>query len=181
MNPLRTCPQMCCPGSSLTHLPSSAPRPRPCPQARDPIPQFAKFMVANGLATEADIKAIEKKVQEVVEDCVEYADQSPKPVSSPVCCGVQRGAAGVEQQALTACTVLLAGLPGVDCAVCSGGIASRPWPAARCATAQLHAAIRQSSAAARPAALQSFCSLSTQLAHPLPAPPPAPPCSPCRT
>jgi pyruvate dehydrogenase E1 component alpha subunit len=47
--------------------------------ARDPIPQFAKFMVANGLATEADIKAIEKKVQEVVEDCVEYADQSPKP------------------------------------------------------------------------------------------------------
>lgn len=51
-------------------------------QARDPIPQFAKFMVANGLATEADIKAIEKKVQEEVEDCVEYADAAPKPVSS---------------------------------------------------------------------------------------------------
>lgn len=39
-------------------------------------------MVANGLASEADIKAIEKKVQEEVEDCVEYADAAPKPVSN---------------------------------------------------------------------------------------------------
>jgi pyruvate dehydrogenase E1 component alpha subunit len=50
-------------------------------QARDPIPQFAKFMVANGLATESDIKALEAKVKEEVEDCVDYAENSPKPVS----------------------------------------------------------------------------------------------------
>lgn len=32
-------------------------------QARDPIPQFAKFMVSSGLATEADIKALDEKVR----------------------------------------------------------------------------------------------------------------------
>ena len=49
-------------------------------QARDPIPQFAKFMLAQGLASEAEIKEIEAKVAEQVEDCVEFADASPKPV-----------------------------------------------------------------------------------------------------
>ena len=76
--------QICTLPSGLTPppclLPCPAP-PRPSVQARDPIPQFAKYMVANGLATESDIKALEAKVKEVVDDCVEYAENSPKPVS----------------------------------------------------------------------------------------------------
>ncbi|EFJ48288.1 hypothetical protein VOLCADRAFT_104783 [Volvox carteri f. nagariensis] len=47
--------------------------------ARDPIPQLKKYMLEHGLATEADIKALEDKVAEVVEDCVKFADESPKP------------------------------------------------------------------------------------------------------
>ena len=37
-------------------------------------------MLAQGLASEAEIKEIEAKVAEQVEDCVEFADASPKPV-----------------------------------------------------------------------------------------------------
>ena len=46
---------------------------------RDPIPQFKSFMLANKLATEAEIKALEDDVTAEVEDCVEFADKSPKP------------------------------------------------------------------------------------------------------
>lgn len=45
-------------------------------------------MTANGLASEADIKAIEQRVAAELDDCVEYADASPKPV---------RGGGGVER------------------------------------------------------------------------------------
>lgn len=48
-------------------------------QARDPIPRMRAFMVDNGLATEADIKEIEKQVMEEVEDSVKFAEESPKP------------------------------------------------------------------------------------------------------
>lgn len=47
--------------------------------ARDPIPQLKKFMLAQGLATEADLKEIEAKVAEIVEDSVKFAEESPKP------------------------------------------------------------------------------------------------------
>lgn len=47
--------------------------------ARDPIPQLKAYMLSHGLATEADIKAIEKRVQEEVDDSVRFADESPKP------------------------------------------------------------------------------------------------------
>lgn len=47
--------------------------------ARDPIPQLKAFLLAQGLATEEDIKALEKEVTAEVEDCVEFADASPKP------------------------------------------------------------------------------------------------------
>ena len=40
-------------------------------------------MLKNGLATEDEIKAIEKDVMDEVEDSVEFADKSPKPVSWP--------------------------------------------------------------------------------------------------
>ena len=36
-------------------------------------------MLKNGLATEAEIKEIEKDVVAEVEDAVEFADESPKP------------------------------------------------------------------------------------------------------
>ncbi len=35
-------------------------------QARDPIPQLRKYMLEHGLATDADIKAIEKRVNDEV-------------------------------------------------------------------------------------------------------------------
>lgn len=47
--------------------------------ARDPIPQLKAIMLQKGLATEAEIKALEQKVTDVVEDCVKFADESPKP------------------------------------------------------------------------------------------------------
>uniref|UniRef100_A0A7S0S4K5 Pyruvate dehydrogenase E1 component subunit alpha n=1 Tax=Chlamydomonas leiostraca TaxID=1034604 RepID=A0A7S0S4K5_9CHLO len=47
--------------------------------ARDPIPRLRQQMIEWGLATEADIKALEKRVADEVEDCVKFADESPKP------------------------------------------------------------------------------------------------------
>jgi pyruvate dehydrogenase E1 component alpha subunit len=47
--------------------------------ARDPIPQLKAYMLQNGLATEAEIKDIEKKVADIVEDSVQFAEESPKP------------------------------------------------------------------------------------------------------
>ncbi|KAD6453219.1 hypothetical protein R6Q59_014977 [Mikania micrantha] len=50
--------------------------------ARDPITQFKKYLIENKLASEAELKAIEKKIDEVVEDAVEFADESPAPSRS---------------------------------------------------------------------------------------------------
>mmetsp|Transcript_14908 Transcript_14908/g.40204 ORF Transcript_14908/g.40204 Transcript_14908/m.40204 type:complete len:420 (-) Transcript_14908:991-2250(-) len=47
--------------------------------ARDPIPQLRKYLLEKGLATEAEIKAIDKRVEEEVEASVEFAENSPKP------------------------------------------------------------------------------------------------------
>ena len=52
-------------------------------QARDPIPQFKKFALDAGLLSESDVKDIEKEVLAEVEDAVKFADESPKPVSTP--------------------------------------------------------------------------------------------------
>ncbi|XP_024529780.1 pyruvate dehydrogenase E1 component subunit alpha-3, chloroplastic [Selaginella moellendorffii] len=49
---------------------------------RDPIAAFKKYLLENGLASEADLKAIEKKIDEIVEDAVEFADASPLPPRS---------------------------------------------------------------------------------------------------
>lgn len=48
-------------------------------QARDPIPQLRKYILSSGLATEADLKEIDQRVAEEVEDSVRFADESPKP------------------------------------------------------------------------------------------------------
>ncbi|KAJ0717491.1 putative pyruvate dehydrogenase (acetyl-transferring) [Helianthus annuus] len=50
--------------------------------ARDPITQFKKYLIENKLASEAELKAIEKKIDEVVEEAVEFADESPAPSRS---------------------------------------------------------------------------------------------------
>lgn len=47
--------------------------------ARDPIPQLKQYMLSKGLATEGDLKEIEARVAAEVDDCVEFADNSPKP------------------------------------------------------------------------------------------------------
>lgn len=46
---------------------------------RDPIAALKKYLTENKLANEADLKAIEKKIDELVEEAVEFADESPAP------------------------------------------------------------------------------------------------------
>jgi len=48
-------------------------------QARDPIPAFQKYLIESNLATQEEISAWEKEIDEVVEECVEFADASPNP------------------------------------------------------------------------------------------------------
>ncbi|WP_448561075.1 pyruvate dehydrogenase (acetyl-transferring) E1 component subunit alpha [Trichothermofontia sp.] len=47
--------------------------------ARDPIKRFAAYLMEKGLATEADLKAIEAQVQAEVNAAVEFAEASPEP------------------------------------------------------------------------------------------------------
>lgn len=50
--------------------------------SRDPITALKKYLIENSLASEVELKAIEKKIDEVVEDAVEFADESPHPPRS---------------------------------------------------------------------------------------------------
>ena len=50
--------------------------------ARDPITALKKYLIQNNLASEAELKAIDKKIDEVLEDAVEFADESPLPARS---------------------------------------------------------------------------------------------------
>ncbi|XP_031259145.1 pyruvate dehydrogenase E1 component subunit alpha-3, chloroplastic-like [Pistacia vera] len=50
--------------------------------ARDPLTALKKYMIESKLASEAELKAIEKKIDELVEDSVEFADASPHPPRS---------------------------------------------------------------------------------------------------
>ena len=47
--------------------------------ARDPITALKKYLVENKLASEGELKTIEKKIDELVEEAVEFADASPQP------------------------------------------------------------------------------------------------------
>ncbi|KAJ4958735.1 hypothetical protein NE237_025846 [Protea cynaroides] len=49
---------------------------------RDPITALKKYMTENNLASEAELKAIEKKIDELIEEAVEFADASPHPSRS---------------------------------------------------------------------------------------------------
>uniref|UniRef100_A0A0D6QXV6 Pyruvate dehydrogenase E1 component subunit alpha n=1 Tax=Araucaria cunninghamii TaxID=56994 RepID=A0A0D6QXV6_ARACU len=47
--------------------------------ARDPIVALKKYLIENNLANESDLKTIEKKIDDIVEESVEFADASPHP------------------------------------------------------------------------------------------------------
>ena len=46
---------------------------------RDPIKKLAAYLTEHNLATEAELKAIEKKIQAEVDDAVKFAEESPEP------------------------------------------------------------------------------------------------------
>ncbi len=46
---------------------------------RDPLKMFTKFMLERGLATEAELTAVDKKIQDVINEAVEFAEKSPEP------------------------------------------------------------------------------------------------------
>ncbi len=48
-------------------------------QSRDPIPQLRKYILDNKLASEADLTGIDKHVTDIVEDSVQFAEESPRP------------------------------------------------------------------------------------------------------
>lgn len=50
-------------------------------EKRDPLKMFAKFIIDRGLATETELKNIDKKVQEIIDDAVDFAEKSPEPSS----------------------------------------------------------------------------------------------------
>lgn len=47
--------------------------------ARDPIKKFAAYLVEQNLAQDKELKAIDKKIQAVIEDAVKFAETSPEP------------------------------------------------------------------------------------------------------
>jgi pyruvate dehydrogenase E1 component alpha subunit len=47
--------------------------------ARDPIKKLAAYLLEQNLATEAELKDVEKKIQAVIEDAVKFAQSSPEP------------------------------------------------------------------------------------------------------
>lgn len=47
--------------------------------ARDPIAALKKYLLENNLASEQELKGIEKKIDEEVEEAVDFADESPLP------------------------------------------------------------------------------------------------------
>ena len=47
--------------------------------ARDPITKFANYLMAEGLFTQAELTSIDKEIQDVIDDSVEFAENSPEP------------------------------------------------------------------------------------------------------
>jgi pyruvate dehydrogenase E1 component alpha subunit len=47
--------------------------------ARDPIVKFAEYLTSSGLMTAEELKAIDAEIQAVVDDSVEFAENSPEP------------------------------------------------------------------------------------------------------
>ncbi|MBD2438982.1 pyruvate dehydrogenase (acetyl-transferring) E1 component subunit alpha [Nostoc sp. FACHB-110] len=47
--------------------------------SRDPIKKLAAYIVEHNLATEEELKAIDKKIQDVIDEAVKFAESSPEP------------------------------------------------------------------------------------------------------
>jgi pyruvate dehydrogenase E1 component alpha subunit len=47
--------------------------------SRDPIKKLANYLIDKNLATEAELKDIERKIQNVIDDAVKFAESSPEP------------------------------------------------------------------------------------------------------
>ncbi|MBD2252359.1 pyruvate dehydrogenase (acetyl-transferring) E1 component subunit alpha [Nostoc parmelioides] len=47
--------------------------------SRDPIKKLAAYLIEQNLADEAELKAIERKIQDVIDDAVKFAESSPEP------------------------------------------------------------------------------------------------------
>ncbi|MBD2503835.1 pyruvate dehydrogenase (acetyl-transferring) E1 component subunit alpha [Anabaena azotica] len=47
--------------------------------SRDPIKKLANYLIEQNLATEAELKDIERKIQNVIDDAVKFAESSPEP------------------------------------------------------------------------------------------------------
>jgi pyruvate dehydrogenase E1 component alpha subunit len=47
--------------------------------ARDPIKKFATYLLAEGLMTEDELTALDREIQAVIDDSVEFAENSPEP------------------------------------------------------------------------------------------------------
>ncbi|OUL18079.1 pyruvate dehydrogenase (acetyl-transferring) E1 component subunit alpha [Nostoc sp. RF31YmG] len=47
--------------------------------ARDPIKKLAAYLVEHNLADQEELKAIDRKIQEVIDDAVKFAESSPEP------------------------------------------------------------------------------------------------------
>ncbi|MFM2063643.1 MAG: hypothetical protein RLZZ507_3314 [Cyanobacteriota bacterium] len=50
--------------------------------SRDPIKKLGAYLLEQNLATEAELKDIEKKIQGVIDDAVKFAESSPEPDAS---------------------------------------------------------------------------------------------------
>jgi pyruvate dehydrogenase E1 component alpha subunit len=47
--------------------------------ARDPITKFASYLISHSLATQEQLTEIDKKVQGIIDDAVQFAESSPEP------------------------------------------------------------------------------------------------------
>jgi pyruvate dehydrogenase E1 component alpha subunit len=47
--------------------------------ARDPIKKLAAYLLEKNLADEAELKGVDKKIQDVIDDAVKFAESSPEP------------------------------------------------------------------------------------------------------
>jgi pyruvate dehydrogenase E1 component alpha subunit len=47
--------------------------------ARDPIKKLATYLVQEGLVTQAELTALDREIQDLIDDSVEFAENSPEP------------------------------------------------------------------------------------------------------
>ena len=51
---------------------------------KDPIPRYRKFLQENGFATEDELDAVDRRVQEELAEAVRFANESPLPTPESV-------------------------------------------------------------------------------------------------